>query len=55
MPRLVALPGSNGAVKGFALQRAEIKELRAEQRENNKALGEKLDRLMESLLADKQP
>ena len=41
--------------EGFALQRAEIKELRAEQRENNKALGEKLDRLMESLLADKQP
>ena len=39
MPRLAALPGSNGAVKGFALQRAEIKELRAEQRESNKALG----------------
>ena len=41
--------------EGFAQQRADIKELRAEQRADNKALGEKLDRLVESLLAAKQP
>ncbi len=32
-----------------------MKELRVEHRADNRALGEKLDRLVESLLAAKQP
>ena len=35
--------------------RADMKELRAEHRADNRVLGEKLDRLVESLLAAKQP
>ena len=35
--------------------RADMKDLRAEQREDNRALNEKLDRLVEALLTAKQP
>ncbi len=35
--------------------RADIKEIRAEQREDNRALNEKLDRLVEALPTAKQP
>jgi len=35
--------------------RADIKEIRAEQREDNRALNEKLDRLVEALLTARQP
>jgi len=35
--------------------RADIKEIRAEQREDNRALNEKLDRLVEALVTAKQP
>ena len=35
--------------------RADIKEIRAEQREDNRALNEKLDRLVEALPTTKQP
>ncbi len=35
--------------------RADMKDLRAEQREDNRALNEKLDRLVEALPTAKQP
>ena len=35
--------------------RADMKDLRAEQREDNRALNEKLDRLVEALLTARQP
>ena len=41
--------------EGFAQVRADMKELRSEPKADNRALGEKLDRLIEALLTAKQP
>ncbi|MDE0648309.1 MAG: hypothetical protein OXI08_09820 [Cyanobacteria bacterium MAG IRC4_bin_6] len=42
--------------EGFAQSRAEVKELRAEFKADNRALNQqKLDRLIEALLTTKQP
>ena len=49
-------PGPTCMKEGFAQSRAEVKELRAEFKADNRALNQqKLDRLIEALLTTKQP